>query len=98
MSHSTFKKLQSCLCRRQCEWLQEVFEVVDEANNTIGRALRSEVHRLGLLHRAVHVLVFNSKSQLLLQQRSPRQVPVWCNLVFISRSHYALSLSCSLLV
>ena len=31
---------------------------------------RSEVHRLGLLHRAVHVLVFNSRGEIFLQKRS----------------------------
>src|SRR5262249_47734551 len=29
-----------------------------------------EVHRLGLMHRAVHVLVFNRRGQLFLQKRS----------------------------
>jgi len=41
---------------------------------------RSEVHRLGLLHRAVHVLVFNSYGQVFLQKRSmkkDRQPGVW---------------------
>ena len=75
------------------EWLQEVFEVVDEANTVIGRALRSEVHRLGLLHRAVHVLVFNSESELLLQQRSPKHVPVIHNLVCFSQQWSACFLS-----
>ncbi|MBI3191430.1 MAG: NUDIX domain-containing protein, partial [Pedosphaera parvula] len=35
-----------------------------------GRERRSEVHRLGLKHRAVHVLVFNRAGQLFLQKRS----------------------------
>jgi len=52
--------------------LQELFEVVDERNAVVGHALRSDVHARGLLHRAVHVLVFNSACELLLQQRSPR--------------------------
>ncbi|HXC37078.1 MAG TPA: NUDIX domain-containing protein, partial [Candidatus Acidoferrales bacterium] len=41
---------------------------------------RSEAHALGLLHRAVHVLVFNSRGEIFLQKRSmkkDRQPGVW---------------------
>jgi len=31
---------------------------------------RSEIHRLGKYHRAVHLYVFNSKNEVLLQRRS----------------------------
>ena len=31
---------------------------------------RGEVHRLGLMHRSVHILVFNSKNELFIQKRS----------------------------
>ncbi len=50
--------------------MAEYFDVVDKNDQVTGRALRSEVHRLGLLHRAVHVLVFNSRGELFLQKRS----------------------------
>lgn len=49
---------------------EELFDVVDEHDERIGRRTRSEVHRLGLRHRAVHVLVFNSRGELFLQKRS----------------------------
>ena len=49
---------------------EEMFDVVNEGNEVIGRERRSEVHRLGLKHRAVHVLVFNSRGELFLQKRS----------------------------
>ena len=49
---------------------EEIFDVVDEHDQVIGRNTRSEVHRLGLRHRAVHVLVYNSKGELFLQKRS----------------------------
>jgi len=58
----------------------EIFDVVDERDEVIGRETRSEVHRLGLKHRAVHVLVFNSRGQLFLQKRSrqkDRQPGLW---------------------
>lgn len=48
----------------------EVFDIVNENDEVIGQNLRSEVHRLGLKHRAVHVLVFNAQGQVFLQKRS----------------------------
>lgn len=49
---------------------EELFDVVNERDEVIGRERRSEVHRLGLKHRAVHVLVFNRRGELFLQKRS----------------------------
>ena len=40
---------------------EEIFDVVNERDEVIGRQTRREVHRNGLKHRAVHVLVFNSR-------------------------------------
>lgn len=51
----------------------EIFDVVNERDEVIDRQPRSEVHRLGLRHRAVHVLVFNSRSQVFLQKRSMKK-------------------------
>lgn len=48
----------------------EIFDVVDEQDRVIGRAPRPEVHARGLRHRAVHVLVFNTRGEVFLQQRS----------------------------
>jgi 16S rRNA (adenine1518-N6/adenine1519-N6)-dimethyltransferase len=48
----------------------EIFDVVDENDQVIGQATRGEVHARKLLHRAVHVFVFNPHGDLLLQQRS----------------------------
>ncbi len=50
---------------------QEILEVVDRDGTVVGLAKRSEIHgNPSLLHRVVHVLVFNSKGELLLQKRS----------------------------
>jgi 16S rRNA (adenine1518-N6/adenine1519-N6)-dimethyltransferase len=49
----------------------EEFDVVDSHDQVIGRASRAEVHGRGLMHRAVHVLLFNKKGEILLQRRSP---------------------------
>lgn len=49
---------------------EEFFDIVDDHDEVIGQRARSEVHRLGLKHRAVHVLVFNRRGELFLQKRS----------------------------
>lgn len=49
---------------------EESFDVVDENDRVVGRRTRSDVHRLKLLHRSVHVLVFNRSGQVFLQKRS----------------------------
>src|SRR5258706_661349 len=49
---------------------EEIFDIVNERDEVVGRNTRSEVHRLGLKHRAVHVLVFNARGELFLQKRS----------------------------
>src|SRR6266704_3105924 len=59
---------------------EEIFDVVNERDEVIGRQPRSEVHRLGLMHRATHVLVFNKRGQVFLQKRSvkkDRQPGLW---------------------
>ena len=43
---------------------------VDEFDNEIGSIEKLEAHKKGILHRAFSILVFNSKNQLLLQQRN----------------------------
>lgn len=49
---------------------EEMFDVVDGQDHVIGQAPRSEVHARKLLHRAVHIFVFNSAGQLLIHKRS----------------------------
>jgi isopentenyldiphosphate isomerase len=48
----------------------EIFDVVNNFDEVTGQATRREVHARGLLHRAVHVLVFNARGQVFLQKRS----------------------------
>jgi isopentenyl-diphosphate delta-isomerase type 1 len=52
---------------------EEMFDVVNERDEVVRQERRSVVHRDGLLHRAVHVLIFNSKGELFLQKRSMRK-------------------------
>ena len=48
----------------------ETFDVVDAHNNVISQASRYEVHKKRLMHRSVHILVFNYHGDLFLQKRS----------------------------
>jgi isopentenyldiphosphate isomerase len=50
--------------------LDELFDVVDEHDRVIGQLPRREVHRRGLRHRAVHLLVVNRRGEVFLHQRS----------------------------
>lgn len=44
--------------------------LVDEADKQVGTEEKMKAHKLGLLHRAFSVFVFNSKGELMLQQRA----------------------------
>jgi isopentenyldiphosphate isomerase len=48
----------------------EVFDVVDERDVAVGREFRREIHRRGLLHRAIHIFWLRGDGQLCLQRRS----------------------------
>ncbi|HBF33599.1 TPA: hypothetical protein DDW35_03445, partial [Candidatus Sumerlaeota bacterium] len=48
----------------------DLFPVVNERDEVIGSAPRREVHLKKMRHRAVHVVVFNSRGEILLQRRS----------------------------
>ena len=54
----------------QAQKSDEIFDVVNDHDEVIGRETRGKVHRLGLKHRAVHVLVFNQRGEVFLQKRS----------------------------
>ena len=40
----------------------------------IGQEIRKNVHKMGLFHRSVHILVENAKEEILLQKRLPSKV------------------------
>ena len=49
---------------------KEIFPIVDEEGNVLGRITRGEAHDgRKVLHPVVHLHVFNSKGQLFLQRR-----------------------------
>ncbi len=58
----------------------EPFAVVDREDRVIGAAPRATVHGDNLLHRAVHILLFNDAGEVFLQKRSllkDRHPGVW---------------------
>lgn len=59
--------------------LEEKCIVVDENDNAIGQATKRDCHRVQkdgslMLHRAFSVFLFNSKGDILLQERSPTKI------------------------
>ncbi len=62
------------------DFAAERFAVVDANDQIVGAAPRAEVHANNLLHRAVHILLFNEAEGLFLQKRSrlkDRHPGVW---------------------
>ncbi|GAB4198724.1 MAG: isopentenyl-diphosphate Delta-isomerase [Bacteroidia bacterium] len=56
--------------------------VVDKEDNPIGLAEKLEAHQKGLLHRAVSIIIVNSKGEILLQKRSTQKyhsAGLWSN-------------------
>jgi isopentenyldiphosphate isomerase len=51
----------------------EIFDIVNDQDEVIGRLPRFQVHRDSLKHRAVHVLVFNKRGEIFLQKRSRKK-------------------------
>lgn len=49
---------------------QELLDWVDEFDVVIKPRSRNEIHKQQLRHRSAHMLIFNSKGQVLLQKRS----------------------------
>ena len=49
---------------------EDIFAVVNEHDEVIGREPRGVVHARGLRHRAAHVLAFNAAGKVFLQLRS----------------------------
>ena len=64
--------------------VDEFLDIVDQSDNVIGQSRRSDVHQRGLLHRSIHLLVFNDSGELLMQKRSMKKDEApgkWCSSV-----------------
>lgn len=60
----------------------EYLILVDEKDQAWGKLEKAEVHELGLLHRAFSIFVFNTKGELLVQQRADEKyhsAGLWTN-------------------
>ena len=51
--------------------------LVDENDNQVGEWEKMEIHRKGILHRAISVLILNSEWDMLLQQRALDKYHCW---------------------
>ncbi|MFZ4115691.1 MAG: 16S rRNA (adenine(1518)-N(6)/adenine(1519)-N(6))-dimethyltransferase RsmA [Chthoniobacterales bacterium] len=63
---------------------EEIFDVVDENDSGIDRQERNFVHVNKLLHRSVHLWIFNTRGELFLQKRSywkENHPGLWCSSV-----------------
>jgi 16S rRNA (adenine1518-N6/adenine1519-N6)-dimethyltransferase len=49
---------------------QELLDVVNDRDEVIAQTTRGEIHQRDLMHRAVHIFVFNPDGELYLQKRS----------------------------
>lgn len=62
--------------------MKEQLILVDEEDNETGAMDKLSVHQRGLLHRAFSVFIFNSKDELILQQRAEEKyhsAGLWSN-------------------
>ena len=54
--------------------MAEFFDILDEQGNKTGRTkARSQVHKDGDWHKAVHIWIVNDRDEVLLQKRSPNK-------------------------
>ncbi len=49
---------------------EELLDVVDENDVIVGVETRGNIHARGLMHRSVHIMLFNSTGEVFLQKRS----------------------------
>jgi len=53
--------------------MEEILDIVDDNNEVVGSAPYADVYAKRLNHRIVHVLIFNDKGEIFLQQRSAKK-------------------------
>lgn len=62
--------------------MEEYITLVDENDNVVGAAEKIGAHRNAMLHRAFSIFIFNSRGELLIQQRSEKKYHspgMWAN-------------------
>lgn len=50
--------------------MEEMLDIVNEADEVVGQTTRSDMHHRSLMHRATHIILINSASQIFMQLRS----------------------------
>lgn len=50
--------------------MEEMLDIVNEADEVVGQASRADIHRKGMMHRATHIILTNSVQQIFMQLRS----------------------------
>lgn len=50
--------------------MEEILDIVNEADEVVGQASRTDAHRQNLMHRATHIILTNSAQQIFMQLRS----------------------------
>jgi isopentenyl-diphosphate delta-isomerase len=61
---------------------EEEVVLVDETNEVLGYMGKLEAHKTGLLHRAISIIIFNDKGEMLIQQRALKKyhwAGIWSN-------------------
>lgn len=61
---------------------QEEVVLVNENNEVVGYSEKLDAHQKGILHRAISVIIFNSKGEMLIQQRGLKKyhwAGIWSN-------------------
>lgn len=64
--------------------MEEKVVLVNENNEVLGLMPKMEAHEKGLLHRAISILLYNSKGEMLIQQRASTKYHwplIWSNAV-----------------
>jgi isopentenyl-diphosphate Delta-isomerase len=64
--------------------MEEKVVLVNEQNEVLGTMSKMEAHEKGLLHRAISILLYNSKGEMLIQQRAASKYHwplIWSNAV-----------------
>lgn len=64
--------------------MEEKVVLVNENNEVLGTMSKMEAHEKGLLHRAISILIYNSRGEMLIQQRAKTKYHwplIWSNAV-----------------
>jgi isopentenyl-diphosphate Delta-isomerase len=70
LAWTSFTAMNGCLISVS-NYMEDIFDIVDEHDQVIGNGRRSIIHAQKLRHRAIHILLRNACGEVFLQKRSP---------------------------